>query len=179
MTSLRRLPLLLAVLTLAVGGGATAWLTGAGASPVPAAPQAAPSPQPNGVNFTIHTSLDPSYCVEDTPSVATPASEATMSQCVVRDNQHWTFANAADGSVVIIGGNGDCLTFGAGKLPIPVSVTPCTFKGSERFYYTAVGQIEATSGKKCLQPAQAAQNASIYIVKCDPTIRGQVWQLGH
>ena len=58
-----------------------------------------------------------------------------MSQCVQRDNQHWTFANATDGSVVVIGGNGDCLDFGPGKLPTPVSVTPCTFKSAERFYY--------------------------------------------
>jgi hypothetical protein len=179
MTSLRRSALLFAVVTPAVGGGATAWLPGAGASTVPTAKSAPPGAQPNGVNFTIHTALDPNFCVEDTPSVGNPASEATMSQCIVRDNQHWTFANADDGSVVIIGGNGDCLTFGAAKLPNYVSVLPCTFKGSERFYYTPVGQIESTSGKKCLQPAQAAQNASIDIVKCDATNRDQVWQLGH
>jgi len=179
-TSFRRMAVLFAVLTVALGGGATAWLTGAGATTIPAAKATPPGTQPNGVNFTIHTILDPNFCLEDTPSPALPASEAIASQCAARDNQHWTFANASDGSVVIIGGNGDCLDFGPGKLPVPVSVTPCTFSGSERFYYSPDGLIESTSGKKCLEPEQAAQNASIYIVKCDATTnQDQVWQLGH
>jgi Ricin-type beta-trefoil lectin domain len=178
MVSFRRLALLVATLTVALCGGVTAWFTGAGADPIHAAGQAPPGLQPNGVNFTIHTVLDPNYCVEATPSTALPASEATISQCAARDNQHWTFANAADGSVVIVGGNGDCLDF-TGKVPTYVSVTPCNFKTNEKFYYSTVGQIESTSGKKCLEPAQAAQNATISIVKCDATNRNQVWQLGH
>jgi Ricin-type beta-trefoil lectin domain len=178
MTSLRRLTLLFAILTVALGGGATAWLTGAGADTVHAVEQAPPGTQPNGVNFTIHTSLDPSYCVEDTPSAAEPASEATISQCAVRDNQHWTFANADDGAVVIVGGNGDCLDF-TGKPVAYVSVVPCDFKADERFYYTPAGLIESTSGKKCLGAAAASQGATIAIVKCDATKAYQIWQLGH
>ncbi len=178
MASFRRLALLPAILIVALGGGTTAWLSGAGADPLHAAGQAPPGSQPNGVNFTIHTALDPNFCVDDTPSVPAPASEATMSQCASRDSQHWTFANAADGSVVIIGGNGDCLDF-SGKPGSYVSVTPCTFKANERFYYSTVGQIESTSGTKCLEPQQAAQNSTIEIVKCDATNQKQVWQLGH
>jgi hypothetical protein len=139
---------------------------------------APPGIQPNGINFTIHTIVDPDYCLEDTPAPANPASEAIMSECAARDNQHWTFANASDGSVVIISGDGDCLDF-TGKIPSPVSVTPCDFKATERFYYSPDGLIESTSGKKCLEQAQAAQDASISFVKCDPTNQDQVWQLGH
>jgi hypothetical protein len=178
MTSFRRLAIPIAGLILAVGGGATAWLTGAGAAAVPAIRPAPPGAQPNGVNFTIHSSVDPNFCVEDTPAPQDPASETILSQCVIRDNQHWTFADAADGSVVIIGGNGNCLDFTA-KVVSPVSVTPCTFKGGERFFYSPIGQIESTSGKKCLQPAQATQDATMSIVKCESGVPGQIWQLGH
>jgi hypothetical protein len=178
MTSFRRLALLVAIVTLALGGGTTAWLIGAGADTVPAVKQAPPGTQPNGVNFTIHTVIDPNFCVEDTPSVAVPASEATMSECAARDNQHWTFAHADYGSVVIIGGNGDCLDF-TGKPVSYVSVTPCDFRANERFYYSPDGLIESTSAKKCLGAAQAAQNATIAIVKCDATKSNQIWQLGH
>jgi hypothetical protein len=178
MTFFRRLALLLAVLTMTLGGVATAWLTGAGANTVPAVKQVPPGTQPNGVNFTIHTSLDPTFCVDDTPAPQNPASEASMSTCVTRDDQHWTFADAADGSVVIVGGNGNCLDF-TGKVGSPVSVTPCTFKGTERFYYSPSGQIESTSGKKCLEPTQAAQTATINFVKCDANVAAQIWQLGH
>ena len=61
MTLARRLPLVLAILTLGVGGGATAWLTGAEASTLPAVREAPPGLQPNGVNFTIHSVIDPNY----------------------------------------------------------------------------------------------------------------------
>ena len=180
MTTFRRSALLVAVLTVALGGGATAWLTGAGAATVPAVKATPPGFQPNGVNFSIRTVLDTNFCVEDTPSAANPTTGAILSQCAARDNQHWTFANASDGSVVIISGSGDCLDFGPGKLPVPVSVTPCTFNGSERFYYSPDGLIESTSGKKCLEPNAAAQNASLYIVKCDATTNNdQIWQLSH
>ena len=179
MIPFRRLVLLLTVLIVTLVGCATVWLSRAGANSVAAVKQAPPGAQPNGVSFTIHSAVDPNFCLENTASVANPASEATMSQCIVRDNQHWTFANAVDGSVVVVGSNGDCLTFGPGKLPTPMSVTPCTFKSAERFYYSSAGQIESTSGMKCLQPAQAAQNASVFIGKCDPTDRYQIWQLGH
>ena len=178
MNSFRRLALLLAIMTLALGGGTTAWLTGAGATPVHSVQPPPPGFQPNGVNFTIHSHIDPSFCVEDTPSVALPAYEATMSECAARDNQHWTFANVSDGSVVIVGGRGDCFD-ATGKPVAPLSVTPCTFKATERFYYSPDGLIESTSGKKCLQFAQAAQNAIISIVKCDETNQDQIWQLGH
>jgi hypothetical protein len=179
MTSFRRLASLLVGLTLALGGGSVAWFMGTDAAAVTAVKTAPPGSQPNGVSFTIHSEVDPTYCVENTASVVTPASEATMSQCVARDSQFWTFANAADGSIIIVGSNGDCVDFGPGKTPTPVSVTPCTFKSVQHFYYTPTGQIESTSGKKCLQIAQAAQNASIYVATCDATNRNQVWPLGH
>jgi hypothetical protein len=179
MTSLRRLTVLLVGMILALGGGATAWLTQAGATAVPSSTRTPPGNQPNGVNFTIHSEVDPNFCVEDIPAPAVPASEASMSECVNRDGQHWTFADAADGSVVIIGGNtGKCLDFSA-KAPSLVSVTPCTFKGAEKFYFAPSGQIESTSGKKCLEPSQAEQNAAIEISKCQTGVPLQIFELGH
>jgi hypothetical protein len=178
MTPFRRIALPLIALTLAVAGGATTWLTEAGAA-VPATKSAPPGTQPNGVNFTLHSDVDTNYCLEDTPAPQDAASEASMSQCAVRDGQRWTFADAADGSVVIIGGNtGKCLDF-AGKVGSFVSVNPCTFSGAERFYFSTTGQIESTSGKKCLQAAQANQDALMFISKCQAGVKLQIWIIGH
>jgi len=178
MTSIRRLSVPLAGLILALGAGSTAWLTGAGAA-APTAKPAAPGPQPNGVNYTLHSEVDTNFCLEDTPAPQEPASEASMAECAVIDGQRWTFADAADGSVVIIGGNtGNCLDFTA-KVSSFVSMRPCTFKSGEHFFYSSTGQIESTSGKKCLQPAQATQNALVSIAKCQAGVNLQIWEIGH
>ena len=179
MFSFHRLVLALLVLALSLGGGVTAWLAGAGAAAATSAKVSPPGTQPHGVNFTIHSEVDVNYCMEDIPAPAVPASQASISQCAARDGQHWTLADPADGSIVIIGGNfGNCLDASA-KVPSAISDIPCTFKSGEQFYYSSAGQIESTSGKKCLQAAQAAQDAVIEIVKCDPNVPLQIWQLGH
>jgi hypothetical protein len=175
MRSFRGLAVGVVGLSFAFAGGGTAWLTtGAQAAAAPTKLD-----QPHGVDFTIHSSVDPNYCVEDIPAPADPASEASMSECAARDGQDWTFANAADGSVVIIGGNsGNCLDFTA-KVHSPVSMNPCTFSAAERFLYNRKGQIESASAKKCLQPAQANQDATISIQTCQKGVALQIWVLGH
>ena len=174
MKSFRRLALALVGLSLPMAGGATAWLTGA-----EAAVASTTLVQPNGVDFSVHASVDPNFCLEDVPAPADPASEASMSQCVNRNGQHWTFADAADGSIVIIGGNtGKCLDFTA-KVHSPVSMKPCTFSANERFLYNRKGQIELASGTKCLQPAQAEQDAFVSIDPCQKGVALQIWMLGH
>ena len=179
MTTFRRLAIGVVGLSLVVSGGVSAWLIAADPAVASVKVTTLAATEPNGVNFTIHTELDPSYCMEDTPAPAVPASEASMSQCVARDGQDWTFADAADGSVVIIGGNtGKCLDFSA-KVHSDVSMTPCTFSAAERFHYARDGQIELASGKKCLEPAQAAQDAVISIAKCQKGVKAQIWPLGH
>jgi hypothetical protein len=178
MSSARRLAITLAASMIALAGGATAWLT-ADAGAHPSAASTPPGNQPNGVNIVIHASADTNFCLEDSPAPTNPASEASISQCAVRDNQAWTFADAADGSVVIIGGaRGNCLDF-TGKVTSFVSMTPCTFQKAEHFFFTPSGQIESTSGKKCLQAAAATQDASVSIVKCQAGVANQVWTLTH
>lgn len=178
MTSFRRLAVPLAGLTLALAGGSTAWLTGADAA-VASAKLTPPSIQPNGVNFTLHSDVDTNFCLDDTPSPLNSASEASVSQCAVRNGQEWTFADTANGSVVIIGGNtGKCLDFTA-KVPSPVSMDPCTFKGAEHFFYSTTGQIESTSGKKCLGAERASQDAQVFIVNCAAGVQTQIWMIGH
>jgi hypothetical protein len=179
MTRFRRLAILLVGLIFAMAGVATTWLVAASAA-TPSVALAPPSPQPNGVNFTIHSHLDPNFCVQDVPAPSVPASEASMTQCEPLDNQHWTFADAADGSVVLIGGSqGECLDFAA-KAPSYVSLVPCTFKNPESFYYDGTtGLIESTSGKLCLQTTAAAQNAEILIEKCNAAVPLQIWTIGH
>jgi hypothetical protein len=178
MTSFRRLAVPLVGLTIALAGGATAWLTGAGAA-VPSTKPTPPGPQPNGIDFTLHTKGDTNFCLEDTPAPQNPVSETSVSQCAVRNGQEWTFADAADGSVVIIGGNtGKCLDFTPNVSSL-ASMSPCTFRGAEHFFYSTTGQIESTSGKKCLQTAGAAQNAQVSIAKCQTGTNLQIWVLGH
>ena len=135
------------------------------------AAHAQPSLQPNGVDFSIHSQVDPNFCMEDVPAPDNPASEASMSQCAVRDGQHWTFAHAADGSVVVIGGNtGNCLDF-SGKVGSFVSMAPCTFGAAEHFSYTKKGRIESTTGKKCLQAARPPK-----MPRCSSPSAKTVWR---
>jgi hypothetical protein len=56
----------------------------------------------------------------------------------------------------------------------------CTFSTAEHFFFTPKGQIESTSGTKCLQASQAAQDASVEIVKCQGQKAQplQFWELG-
>jgi hypothetical protein len=172
--SFRRLVISLVSLSLPAAGGAMAWISGAHE-----AAASTTNVQPHGVNFTIHSDVDPNFCLEDIPAPADPASEASMSQCIDRDGQHWTFADAADGSLVIIGGNtGNCLDFTA-KVSSPVSMKPCTFNADERFHYTRKGQIELASGTKCLQASQAEQDAIVFIAPCQKGVALQIWMLGH
>jgi hypothetical protein len=82
--------------------------------------------------FHYPLEVDQNFCLEDSVAPDNPASEASISQCADRDNQHWTFAHAADGSIVIIGGSaGDCLDFSGKK---SVSMNPCTFGPAEHFF---------------------------------------------
>jgi hypothetical protein len=135
-----------------------------------------PRVQPNGVNFTIHSEADQNFCLEDSVAPDNPASEASISQCAARDNQHWTFAHAADGSIVIIGGSaGDCLDFSGKK---SVSMNPCTFGPTEHFFYNKTGQIENTAKTKCLEAEAATQNASTFVVKCED-VPLQIWPISH
>jgi Ricin-type beta-trefoil lectin domain len=178
MRSFRTLAVGIVGLSLALAGGATAWLTAADAA-LASTTRAQPRLEPNGVNFSMHSVVDPNFCVEDTPAPGNPASEAEMSQCAVRDNQHWTFAHAADGSVVIIGGTaGNCLSFSA-TVRAPVSMTPCTFGPAEHFTYSAKGQIKSTSGTQCLEAEAASQGAEMFSAKCKKGVELQIFQLSH
>jgi hypothetical protein len=167
------------VLAVSLGVGGTALLLGAGAAAASSTKSSPPGTQPHGVNYKIHSEVDVNFCIEDIPSSSVPASEASMSQCATRDGQDWTFADPANGSIVLIGGNfGNCLDASA-IVSTAISDIPCTFKSGEQFYYSSAGQIESTSGKKCLQASQATQDAVIFIAKCDPSVRLQIWQLSH
>ena len=160
-----------AAIAMATGIGFAAAI-GAGAS----SPNVGPRVQPNGVNFTIHSEADQNFCLEDSVAPDNPASEASISQCADRDNQHWTFAHAVDGSIVIIGGSaGDCLDFSGKK---SVSMNPCTFGPTEHFFYNKTGQIENTAKTKCLEAEAASQNASTFVVKCKD-VPLQIWPISH
>jgi hypothetical protein len=101
-----------------------------------------------------------------------------MSICAANDSQHWTAAQSVDGSQVLVDGNGQCLDF-TKKTGGSVELRTCTFKGPEHFLYSETGQIQSTNRKMCLQAAQAAQNAYVFIAKCKSGIPLQIWSIGH
>jgi hypothetical protein len=177
MTSIRRLAVLLVALTLVFAGGATAWLTRAGAA-VPAPKVTPPGQQPNESQLIIKSQVDPNFCLANTPAPENPASQTSVSQCAASPDQAWMFADADDGSVVIIGNTGQCLGLPV-KVGSEVTVTPCSFKGHERLFFSQTGQIESTSGKYCLEASQAQQDAQVYADKCQSNVKTQMWRLAH
>jgi hypothetical protein len=178
MKSFRRLALGLVGSSLALAGGATAWMAGAEAATA-ATTHVQPRLPPNGVGFSIHSEVDTNFYAQDTPAPGNPASEASMSQCPARNGQDWTFAHAADGSVLIIGGNtGNCLDFSA-AVHASASMTPRTSSAAEHFSYSPEGQIKSTTGNKCLPPEAATQGGELFIAKCNKTVALQVFMLTH
>jgi Ricin-type beta-trefoil lectin domain len=175
--SVRRLAILLIALTFVLAGGATAWLTGAGAA-VPATKAAPPGDQPYESDLIIKSAVDPNFCLANTPAPENPASVTSVSQCVANPDQAWMFADAEDGSVVIIGNTGQCLGLPR-VVGSPVTVTPCSFKGDEHLYFTEGGQIESASGKYCLEASAATQDGQVYADKCQSAVKTQFWKLAH
>ena len=143
-----------------------------------ASPAVVTTVQPLGVNFTIHTVADPNFCVESTPAIA--GSPISISQCATRDNQHWTFAGATDGSVVLVSGSGTCLGLDKSTSATQgITLGLCAFNGAEKFFYSDSGQLTNKAGTRCLQYAQAAQNAYVFNAKCQSGLSTQTFQLGH
>jgi hypothetical protein len=132
--------------------------------------------QPYGVNFGLHSDIDQNYCIEATANSS--GSPLSVSQCAARDNQHWTFAEATDGSFVMISGLGTCISVDK-QSPFGMDLGPCTFNGSEHFQYNEAGQFENRSAKLCLQYAQPAQDASVFFTKCNPNVTQQVIVISH
>jgi Ricin-type beta-trefoil lectin domain len=118
--------------------------------------------QPYGTSLIIETTIDPNFCLEDsTSSEGTPVD---VSQCADRDNQHWTFLQSTDNSIVIADGSGQCL---GDKTSVSsgIVVGPCNFGNSEHFLVSA-SRDRDRDGKHCLTYAQARQNAGVFFKKC-------------
>jgi hypothetical protein len=75
--------------------GSMFWVAESGAVTKANAGVVSPGPQVEGTDFTIHAYQDENFCLEDTASDQTALE---TSQCAVRDNQHWTFAQVPNGS---------------------------------------------------------------------------------
>jgi hypothetical protein len=133
-------------------------------------------PSPAGVNFTLHTDADQNFCVSN---VTNGALGLSIQQCGAVDSQHWTFAQSADNSAVLIDGSGQCLE-AAAKPNKLAQANPCTFKTPEHFLYKGnTGKIESVNGKVCLQDAAAATDASLYFTSCVKGLVTQIWVIGH
>jgi hypothetical protein len=133
-------------------------------------------PGPQGVNFTMHPDADQNFCVSN---ITGGELALSIQQCGPVDSQHWTFAQSADNSSVLVDGNGQCLET-ASKPNKLAQINPCTFLSPEHFVYKEnTGKIQSVSGKLCLQDATAADNASLFFTACVKGLVTQVWVLGH
>jgi hypothetical protein len=128
----------------------------------------------HGTNFSIHIITDENFCLETEGD-----GTILVSQCAVRDNQHWTFTENPDNTHVIVDGDGLCLDRGTGALNTPVTSVPCTFGPSERFVYTTTGKFQQPGGTTCIAVSAAAQNAPVFNSTCGGTKDVKVFQLSH
>ena len=133
-------------------------------------------PGPQGVNFTLHTDADQNFCLSN---ITGGELGLSIQECAANDSQHWTFAQSADNSSVLVDGNGQCLE-AAAKPNKLAQANPCTFQTPEHFLYKdSTGKLETVSGKLCLQYAVAADNASLYFTSCVKGLVTQIWVIGH
>ena len=135
--------------------------------------------EPHGIDFQIKSQVNANFCIETTPGGGPEGRSVYMSACASRDNQHWTFTWNGDNNSVIVGDQGVCLDIrgrkpGDGK---PVQVWKCHFGDNQRFTFTANGHIRELKSGKCLEIAQAAQNAAVFINDCNETKQQQLFTL--
>jgi hypothetical protein len=137
--------------------------------------------EPHGVNFSIHSTIDPNFCVESASTGGPEGRTVYMSTCVNRDNQHWTFTWDTGNNSVIVGGEGLCLDIRGRKVGDgqPVQIWKCHYGDNQRFTFTASGHLREVKSGKCLDIAQAQQNAAVSINECNETKKTQIFQLGH
>jgi hypothetical protein len=168
----------LGLLALIAGGVGTSTLvvTGSAAQVRPQTTTTTFPRSPQGVNFTLHTDADQEFCVSN---ITGGQLGLSVQECSPVDSQHWTFAQSADNSAVIIDGSGQCLE-AAAKPNKPAQANPCTFESPEHFVYKGnTGKIQTVKGNLCLQDAQAADNAALFFTACVKGLVTQVWVIGH
>jgi hypothetical protein len=144
-------------------------------------PQTAGAVEPHGVNFTIHSQVDPNFCIESASTGGPEGRTVYMAQCVVRDSQHWTFTWDVGNNSVIVGGEGLCLDIRGRKAGDgqPVQIWKCHYGDNQKFAYTANGHIKEVKSGKCLDIAAATQNAAVSINDCVDTKKTQIFVIGH
>jgi hypothetical protein len=110
--------------------------------------------QPHETDIIIKTSVDPNFFIElSTSSEGTPLD---VSQCATRSNQHWTFLQSADNSIVIADGAGHCLGY-TKSVPLGTVDGPCTFKAGEHFCSRVLNKSRLKMGRNAsptLRPAR-------------------------
>jgi hypothetical protein len=137
--------------------------------------------EPHGTNLIIKSTVDANFCVESASTGGPEGRTVYMSQCAVRDSQHWTFTWDAGNNSVIVSGEGLCLDI-RGRKPgdgISVQIWKCHYGDNQRFTFTANGHIKELKSGKCLEIAQAAQNAAVFINDCAETKKQQIFSLAH
>jgi hypothetical protein len=168
----------LGVLTLAAGALAVnvAVVSGSGAQVRPQqTTETTYPPGPQGTNYTIHTSADTNFCLS---YVAADDREMSLQACADNDTQHWTWAQSADNSSVLVDGGGQCLQ-AAAKSGKQAEVDPCAFLATEHFLFKGAGQIQTVSGNLCLEDAQPTADSAVFFATCVKGLASQVGDLGH
>jgi hypothetical protein len=160
MTSFRPSALGLVGLSVALCGGATAWLAGTDAAVASATPVRLRI-QPNGFGFSMHSVVEATICVKDTPPRGNPASEVELSSARPATTR-------TGPSPMLPTFRGDHRRNGR-QMPrflCHPSMHQCheslRLRLFTHFTYGPRGQIKSTSGTQCLEAEAASQGGEMF-----------------
>jgi hypothetical protein len=173
-----------------VVGGLAALLAGCGSPPPPAAP---PPPAPDsqrgmgehavavaGTNLQIHSNLNQTYCFDAKQDQAKAGTQVWLYQCdAKKENQRWTFSDATNGQITILGIGGLCLDVkghAAGD-GTPLQLMTCDNQANQKFKHEDDGRIREVATGKCLTTSNLTSGAPLVIDECNKGNGGQVWTI--
>jgi hypothetical protein len=152
--------------------GATGVAVGAGSS-------AHTPPLVHGVNFQIKTVVDETFCVDTNGETQSSGPSVYLAKCNGHETQRWTFTDGADGTGVVVGSRGMCLSINHSVATSPAQIASCTYATNQRFTVTAAGEIiEVRSGKCLTTSTAAAEQDPVFLTTCSAKVqKTQHWQI--
>jgi hypothetical protein len=132
----------------------------------------------HGVNFQVKTVVDNTFCVE-TNTGSQSGLSIYLAKCNGHETQRWTFTDGADGTNVVVGSLGMCLSINHNVATNPAQISSCNYGTNQKFTVTAAGEIiEVRSGKCLTTSAAAAEQDPVFLATCSAKVlKQQHWQL--
>jgi hypothetical protein len=136
-------------------------------------------PLVHGVNFQVKTVVDNTFCVETNTATPSTGPSIYLAKCNGHETQRWTFTDGANGTSVIVGSLGMCLSINHNVATSPAQIASCTYGSNQRFTVTPAGEIiEVRSGQCLTTSAVAAEKDPVFLTTCSAEVqRPQHWQI--